>query len=64
CTHSAVLAAQLALGLPAVDAARAARTIAADAVGWGRPELGGGEGPVDVLGGPFETVPGPTGRLP
>jgi hydroxymethylpyrimidine/phosphomethylpyrimidine kinase len=64
CTHSAALAAHLALGLPAVDAARAARTIAADAVGWGRPELGGGEGPVDVLARPFEIAPPPTGRLP
>ncbi len=64
CTHSAALAAQLALGLSAVDAARAARTVAADAVGSGRPEIGGGEGPVDVLGGLFETAPGSSGRLP
>ena len=64
CTHSAALAAHLALGLSAVDAARAARAIAADAVGRGRPELGGGNGPVDVLGRRLETAPPPSGRLP
>jgi hydroxymethylpyrimidine/phosphomethylpyrimidine kinase len=51
CTHSAVLAAQLALGLPALAAARIAREIAADAIGHGRDDIGRGDGPVDVLGG-------------
>lgn len=51
CTHSAVLAAQLALGMSRLDAARLARAIAAEAVGHGLRELGDGDGPVDVLGG-------------
>ena len=51
CTHSAVLAAQLALGLSTLEAARLARAIAAEAVAHGLRELGDGEGPVDVLGG-------------
>ncbi len=50
CTHSAVLAAELARGAPAVEAARRARAVAADAVAHGHRDLGaGGEGPVDVL---------------
>jgi hydroxymethylpyrimidine/phosphomethylpyrimidine kinase len=50
CTHSSVLAAQLALGRTPLQAARAARAIAADAVRDGLRELGRGPGPVDVLG--------------
>jgi hydroxymethylpyrimidine/phosphomethylpyrimidine kinase len=50
CTHSSVLAARLALGDTPLDAARAARTIAADAVRDGLRELGTGPGPVNVLG--------------
>jgi hydroxymethylpyrimidine/phosphomethylpyrimidine kinase len=50
CTHSSVLAARLALGDTPLDAARAARTIAADAVRDGLRELGAGAGPVNVLG--------------
>ncbi len=50
CTHSSVLAAQLALGRTPLEAARAAREIAAEAVGAGLRDLGEGAGPVDVLG--------------
>ncbi len=50
CTHSAALAAHLALGLDPLDAARAAREVAAEAVGNGLRELGAGAGPVDALG--------------
>ena len=50
CTHSSVLAAQLALGDPPLRAARRAREIAAEAVGAGLGELGAGIGPVDALG--------------
>jgi hydroxymethylpyrimidine/phosphomethylpyrimidine kinase len=49
CTHSAVVAAQLALGVVPLEAARIARRIAAEAVAGGLPELGEGDGPVDVL---------------
>jgi hydroxymethylpyrimidine/phosphomethylpyrimidine kinase len=50
CTHSATLAALLARGLPLLDAARGAAATASRAVALGLPEIGGGEGPVDVLG--------------
>jgi hydroxymethylpyrimidine/phosphomethylpyrimidine kinase len=50
CTHSSALAAQLALGAPALEAARTARAVAAEAVRQGLRELGEGAGPVDVLG--------------
>lgn len=50
CTHSSSLAAHLALGFPLLDAARAARAIAADAVLHGHRDLGSGAGPVNVLG--------------
>jgi hydroxymethylpyrimidine/phosphomethylpyrimidine kinase len=49
CTHSATLAALLARGLPLVEAARGAARAASDAVRNGLPELGAGDGPVDVL---------------
>jgi hydroxymethylpyrimidine/phosphomethylpyrimidine kinase len=49
CTHSATLAALLARGLPLGDAARGAARAAVDAVRHGLPELGAGDGPVDVL---------------
>jgi hydroxymethylpyrimidine/phosphomethylpyrimidine kinase len=49
CTHSSALAARLALGDSPLDASRAARAIAAEAVGNGLRELGAGSGPVDVL---------------
>jgi hydroxymethylpyrimidine/phosphomethylpyrimidine kinase len=50
CTHSSVLAAQLALGHTPLQAARAARTLAGDAVRNGLRDVGSGAGPVDVLG--------------
>jgi hydroxymethylpyrimidine/phosphomethylpyrimidine kinase len=50
CTHSATLAALLARGLPLLDAARGAAAAASRAVAQGLVEVGGGEGPVDVLG--------------
>ncbi|HUZ34973.1 MAG TPA: bifunctional hydroxymethylpyrimidine kinase/phosphomethylpyrimidine kinase [Streptosporangiaceae bacterium] len=49
CTHSAVLAAGLAAGLPLIEAARQAADIAGDAVAHGLATLGGGDGPVHVL---------------
>jgi hydroxymethylpyrimidine/phosphomethylpyrimidine kinase len=50
CTHSATLAALLARGLPLADAARGAAAAASRAVAQGLVEIGGGDGPVDVLG--------------
>jgi hydroxymethylpyrimidine/phosphomethylpyrimidine kinase len=50
CTHSATLAALLARGLSLLDAARGAAAAASRAVAQGLGEIGGGEGPVDVLG--------------
>jgi hydroxymethylpyrimidine/phosphomethylpyrimidine kinase len=50
CTHSSVLAAHLALGHSPLQAARAARAIAAAAVRDGLRGIGRGPGPVDVLG--------------
>jgi len=49
CTHSAVLAAQLALGRAPLQAARIARVITGAAVAHGLRGLGAGAGPVDVL---------------
>ena len=49
CTHSSALAAHLALGDSPLEAARAARAIAAEAVSSGLREIGEGTGPVDVL---------------
>jgi hydroxymethylpyrimidine/phosphomethylpyrimidine kinase len=49
CTHSSVLAAQLALGNTPLEAARIARRLASAAVGDGLRELGAGAGPVDVM---------------
>jgi hydroxymethylpyrimidine/phosphomethylpyrimidine kinase len=50
CTHSATLAAFLARGLSLLEAARGAAAAASRAVAQGLAEIGGGEGPVDVLG--------------
>jgi hydroxymethylpyrimidine/phosphomethylpyrimidine kinase len=50
CTHSSALAARLALGDTPLEAARAAREIASEAVANGLRDLGSGAGPVDVLG--------------
>jgi hydroxymethylpyrimidine/phosphomethylpyrimidine kinase len=50
CTHSAMLAALLARGLSLADAAHGAAAAASRAVAQGLAEIGGGDGPVDVLG--------------
>jgi hydroxymethylpyrimidine/phosphomethylpyrimidine kinase len=50
CTHSSVLAAQLALGREPLQAAFAARALAGEAVANGLGDLGEGPGPVDVIG--------------
>jgi hydroxymethylpyrimidine/phosphomethylpyrimidine kinase len=49
CTHSSALAAHLALGHTPLEAARAAKTIAGEAVRDGIRSLGAGPGPVDVF---------------
>jgi hydroxymethylpyrimidine/phosphomethylpyrimidine kinase len=49
CTHSSALAAHLALGYSPIEAARAARQIAGEAVRDGIRGLGAGAGPVDVF---------------
>ena len=49
CTHSATLTALLARGEPLETAARGAARAAVEAVRNGLSELGGGDGPVDVL---------------
>jgi hydroxymethylpyrimidine/phosphomethylpyrimidine kinase len=49
CTHSSALAAHLALGHEPLEAARAARRIAGEAVRDGIRTLGAGAGPVDVF---------------
>jgi hydroxymethylpyrimidine/phosphomethylpyrimidine kinase len=50
CTHSSLLAAQLALGATPLQAARVARALTAEAVRDGLRDVGTGAGPVDVLG--------------
>jgi hydroxymethylpyrimidine/phosphomethylpyrimidine kinase len=50
CTHSSVLAGQLALGHDPLTAARTARAIAGRAIASGLRDLGEGPGPVDVIG--------------
>jgi hydroxymethylpyrimidine/phosphomethylpyrimidine kinase len=50
CTHSSALAARLALGDDPLEAARAARQVASDAVRDGLRGVGEGSGPVDVFG--------------
>ncbi len=50
CTHSSVLAAQLALGRTPLQATFAARELAGAAVAAGLRDVGEGPGPVDVLG--------------
>jgi hydroxymethylpyrimidine/phosphomethylpyrimidine kinase len=50
CTHSATLAARLALGDDLEAAARTARQVAGEAVRDGLRGIGAGPGPVDVLG--------------
>jgi hydroxymethylpyrimidine/phosphomethylpyrimidine kinase len=63
CTHSSALAAHLALGWSPLDAARAARRIAGEAVRDGIRGLGAGAGPVDVFALTRAPRPGaPDGR--
>jgi hydroxymethylpyrimidine/phosphomethylpyrimidine kinase len=50
CTHSSLLAGQLALGATPLQAARVARALTADAVRDGLRDVGAGAGPVDVVG--------------
>jgi len=50
CTHSSVLAAQLALGATPLDAARGARALAGEAIASGLRDIGAAAGPVDVIG--------------
>ena len=50
CTHSATVAALLARGFSLLEAARGAAVAASRAVAQGLVEIGGGDGPVDVLG--------------
>ena len=50
CTHSSLLAAQLALGATPLQAARMARALAGEAVRHGLRDIGAGAGPVDVIG--------------
>jgi hydroxymethylpyrimidine/phosphomethylpyrimidine kinase len=49
CTHSSLLAAQLALGHTPLQAARTARALAGEAVARGLRDVGAGAGPVDVI---------------
>jgi hydroxymethylpyrimidine/phosphomethylpyrimidine kinase len=50
CTHSSVLAAQLALSRAPLQAAFVARALAGEAVAAGLRDIGEGPGPVDVIG--------------
>jgi hydroxymethylpyrimidine/phosphomethylpyrimidine kinase len=49
CTHSAVLAAQLALGFAPLQAAQTARVLTGEAVAKGLRDVGAGAGPVDIV---------------
>ncbi len=57
CTHSAALAAYLALGCAPLEAARRAKEVAAAAIRDGLREIGAGAGPVDALGVAARTGP-------
>jgi hydroxymethylpyrimidine/phosphomethylpyrimidine kinase len=50
CTHSSALASFLARGFGLEEAARRARAVASEAVGYGLVEVGTGSGPVHALG--------------
>jgi hydroxymethylpyrimidine/phosphomethylpyrimidine kinase len=64
CTHSSALAAHLALGFTPLEAAKAAREIASEAVKLGHREIGHGAGPVNALGvGVRHVTPGGAARL-
>ncbi|MGH2841831.1 MAG: bifunctional hydroxymethylpyrimidine kinase/phosphomethylpyrimidine kinase [Solirubrobacteraceae bacterium] len=67
CTHSSALAAHLALGYSPLEAARAARRIAGEAVEHGLRQIGRGAGPVDVFdltGAARQRAIGAQGRPP
>jgi hydroxymethylpyrimidine/phosphomethylpyrimidine kinase len=65
CTHSSTLAARLAFGDDPLEAARAAKLTASEAVRRGLRTIGRGAGPVDVfgLGDRSGTPPSASGRL-
>ena len=63
CTHSSALAAHLALGFTPLEAARAAKRVAAEAVRHGLRGIGRGAGPVDSLDIAARTVAPPI-RIP
>ena len=64
CTHSSTLAAQLARGASALEAARIAKAVAAEAVHRGLRDLGGGAGPVAALpAGAADRGPEPSGII-
>ncbi len=63
CTHSSVLAARLARGDTPLQAARAARRRAGEAVRDGLRSIGAGAGPVDILG-IGRSAPRPAGGQP
>ncbi|HXW57916.1 MAG TPA: bifunctional hydroxymethylpyrimidine kinase/phosphomethylpyrimidine kinase [Solirubrobacteraceae bacterium] len=50
CTHSSLIAAQLALGRSPLQAARVARELTGEAIAGALRDLGAGAGPVDVIG--------------
>jgi hydroxymethylpyrimidine/phosphomethylpyrimidine kinase len=50
CTHSAILAAELAKGATALEAAETAARLTAEAIRNGLEEVGGGAGPVNLFG--------------
>jgi hydroxymethylpyrimidine/phosphomethylpyrimidine kinase len=56
CTHSSALAAFLARGEEPLDAARKARVVASEAVGYGLRDVGSGAGPVNALGAYWRTA--------
>lgn len=65
CTHSALIAAQLAGGSELLAAARRAQALSAEAIAEGaRAPLGAGTPPVDVLGLARRRLPAATARLP
>jgi hydroxymethylpyrimidine/phosphomethylpyrimidine kinase len=66
CTHSSTLAARLAFGDDPLEAARAAKLAASEAVRRGLRTIGRGAGPVDVFGLGDRSGPPPSasGRLP
>jgi hydroxymethylpyrimidine/phosphomethylpyrimidine kinase len=66
CTHSSAVAAQLALGCSALEAARRAKALAEEAVANGLRSVGAGSGPVNALGGlvPVAGQPVGSGRAP